>query len=106
MCRRPAAFPSSFPPPRRGLQAATVVGVSTFETRWFKTLTLEVQTEGEELVIFGSREKLHQILVSLGYQGEERSLIPGLPLDLPCEIETVADPSHFYRFIDRILPIR
>lgn len=93
---------SPLPSPAVGLLPARVVGVSTFRTRWFTTLTLRVALEGDELVIFGTREKLYRILVSLGYQGEERSLIPGLPLDLPCEVEVTWDPSHLYRFIERI----
>ena len=94
------------PAPTEDVPANTVLGVvryvGTAKSPFGVNYTLSVQVEDERFRYFGSQKKVHAILTSLGSDLEQKDVVDGLKLQLPCRVTLVQKGE--YTNVEAVFP--
>jgi hypothetical protein len=86
------------------LKAAKIVAFGFRPTKWGQRAALTFEVEGDRLAVFGSREKLQEVLSFAGYPAVGKDLSKPFDTSLACQVTVKKTDDGKYTNIDRVYP--
>ena len=87
-----------------GLKAARIVAFGFRPTKWGQRAALTFEVEGNRLTVFGSRERIREVLTFAGYPAIGKDLSTPFDTSLDCQVTVKKTEDGKYTNIDRIFP--
>ena len=85
---------------------AQLLNIAGMDTRGGWKTFINVQVNGTNTKLFGSKRELGEYIVAAGFPSIAAHISQGMMLNLPCRVVTKRSPDGRYLNIERVFPLK